>query len=79
MQDRCISLSFSAIMAGTFGIIGLGLAIANCWMPHDKLGLMAVPFVALAAVFWVRNGQARLASRERNAYEIGRDSVRNIR
>lgn len=79
MHDRTTAISLTQLCAATLGFLGLALVIANCWMPNDDLGFLSVPFVAGAALLRIRSWFCLMTQRERNAFEIGRDSVRSLR
>lgn len=76
MDSRNISLH-TAISCFLWPL-GLGLVLVGIFTRHD-LGQLGLLLAMIAAVLNVRGFFCRLAHREREAYEIGRESVRPIR
>lgn len=79
MNDRSVNVSFSRIASLLLGVLGTALVVVNWFIPHDKLGFLSLPCLTISAVLQVRHYFCRLEGGERNAFELGRDSVRQIR
>lgn len=81
MRDHRFQISTTKGGALTLGAIGMGLLIANVFTTsrNDHVGLLGIPFICASAVLWVRSMLCSMAERERNAFDLGKDSVRSIR
>ena len=79
MQDRHFQIHLTSVLAAISGCVGIALVVANFWFEGDNVGIAAIPFIAVAAVLRIRGWFVRMGQRERNAYEVGRDSVRSLR
>ena len=87
MQDRLLSLSAATILAAALMLIGLGLLVANWFLPGEDLGFASMPFFATSAVARIRALLCRMGGLVQDAYEMGKEvgreeggnQVRNLR
>lgn len=72
LSDR--SISFTAVLAGAGWIVGVALVVIDLFVAPrlDALGLIAA---GAGGVLTIRGFFCTASERERNAFQLGRDSV----
>ena len=76
MLDRTVSAL--CVLTYLLWTVGLGLAVADLFLPADDLGHLGLIIVAVAAVLHVRSFFAAFDAAQRNAFELGRDAERML-
>lgn len=79
MQDRHFQIQLTSTLAALSGCVGIALVVVNFFVDGDDFGNAGLLFACIAAVLRIRSWFVRMGQRERNAFEIGRDSVRSLR
>jgi hypothetical protein len=73
MNGRTCRITYSRLTGLMCAIVAALLVVANFWRPDDDLGILAMPFVAAAAVCEVRSYLVTMTEREVAAFNLGRE------
>lgn len=75
MHDRQMQFSYMGALAVFAGVIAIGLAVACFFWDSRPLGFLGIHFAVASALFRIRSWLCVLSSRERDAFEMGRESA----
>lgn len=76
-MDR--SISIWTVTAVTLWALGLGLVVVDLAVAHARLGFLGLYFTCGGGVATICRSNQLAHREQRNAFELGRESVRSIR